>query len=79
MYRSHARNWFERFMKVFSPTLVLYRCHHCNWRGYMFRRFRSQSRFAFWATLLGIVLGSVAGVVVGWFVLLQFVQLLLGR
>jgi Tfp pilus assembly protein PilN len=79
MYRSHARNAFERFMKIFSPTLVLYRCHQCNWRGYMFRRFKSQSRFAFWMTLLGIVLGGIAGVVGGWFVLVQIVGLLLGR
>lgn len=66
-------------MKLFSPTLVLYRCHHCNWRGYMFRRFRSQSRFAFWMTVLGIVLGSLGGVILGWFVLLYFVEVLLGR
>ncbi|MCS7177200.1 MAG: hypothetical protein NZ960_06240 [Candidatus Kapabacteria bacterium] len=79
MYRSHSRNAFERFMKLFSPALVLYRCHHCNWRGYMFRRFRSQSRFAFWMTLLGIATGGVAGVAVGWFLLVRFVELLLGR
>jgi hypothetical protein len=79
MYRSHARNAFERFMKIFSPTLVLYRCHHCNWRGYMFRRFRSQSRVAFWMTLLGIALGSLVGVGIGWFLLVRFVEIVLGR
>ncbi len=66
-------------MKIFSPTVLLYRCHHCNWRGYMFRRFRSQSRFAFWMTVLGILVGSLGGVLVGWFVLLRFVEVLLGR
>lgn len=79
MYRSHSRNAFERWMKIFSPTLALYRCHHCNWRGYMFRRFPSQSRFAFWMTLLGMVFGTVAGVLGGWFLLVRFVEVILGR
>ncbi|MDT7924567.1 MAG: hypothetical protein RRA60_07310 [Chlorobiota bacterium] len=79
MYRSHARNVFERWMKLFSPTLVLYRCHHCNWRGYMFRRFKQQSRLAFWLTLLGGAAGVVLGIVAGAWLLLHIVALLVGR
>lgn len=66
-------------MKVFAPTVALYRCHQCNWRGYMFRRFESQGRFGFWMTVLGIVFGSIAGIVVSWFLLLRFVEVVLGR
>jgi len=34
VYRSRSRNIFERIAKA-SRILGLYRCHNCNWRGYL--------------------------------------------
>lgn len=37
IYRSRARNWFERLINS-SRILSMYRCHECNWRGIRFRK-----------------------------------------
>ena len=34
LYRSRSRNLIEKSVKKISP-LRTYRCHHCNWRGWM--------------------------------------------
>ncbi len=59
MYKSHARNKFEKLMGALTSVLVKYRCHQCNWRGYMIKAFKNQSRFAHWMTIFG-TLGAVA-------------------
>jgi hypothetical protein len=45
----------------------------------MFRRFKQQSRLAFWLTLLGGAAGVVLGIVAGAWLLLHIVALLVGR
>lgn len=37
IYRSRARNEFERFING-TRILSMYRCHECNWRGIRFRK-----------------------------------------
>jgi hypothetical protein len=34
VHRSHSRGPFEAFLKTVSPY-KLYRCHDCNWRGWL--------------------------------------------
>ncbi|MBX7156732.1 MAG: hypothetical protein K1X91_17370 [Bacteriodetes bacterium] len=55
MFRSHSRSKFEKFMHFFSGVVYIYRCHQCNWRGYMFRAFPTQKRFGFWFTIGAMV------------------------
>jgi uncharacterized protein with PIN domain len=35
LYRSHSRNLWEKVQKVFRQGKHLYRCHECNWRGWV--------------------------------------------
>jgi len=37
LYRSHARNGVEQLIRRFLP-LKLYRCHDCQWRGWISKR-----------------------------------------
>ncbi len=37
VYRSRARNSFERFINS-TKILSMYRCHECGWRGIKFRK-----------------------------------------
>lgn len=53
MFRSHSRNHFEKLMHFLSGVIYKYRCHQCNWRGYMFRAFPTQKRFGFWILVSG--------------------------
>lgn len=37
VHRSKLRNFKERTIKVLFPVYSIYRCHHCNWRGWLTR------------------------------------------
>lgn len=37
LYRSHSKNFIERGIKSVLPVKT-YRCHNCNWRGWMNKR-----------------------------------------
>jgi len=73
MYQSHSRNGFERFMSNFKKLIILYRCHQCNWRGYMFKAFKNQSRPMHWLTIFAIFGGVILGIYMLPIILLKFV------
>lgn len=37
VHRSKLRNLKERVISTFVPVYGVYRCHHCNWRGWLTR------------------------------------------
>ncbi len=37
LYRSRSKNIFEKIIKKILP-LRTYRCHNCNWRGFLVKR-----------------------------------------
>ena len=37
LYRSRSRNFMEKIIKILVPYKT-YRCHNCNWRGWMSKR-----------------------------------------
>ena len=37
LYRSHSRNRTEKLLKSILPIRT-YRCHNCNWRGWLSKR-----------------------------------------
>jgi predicted RNA-binding Zn-ribbon protein involved in translation (DUF1610 family) len=41
LYRSHSKNILERAVKNILP-LKTYRCHNCNWRGWLNKKRRQK-------------------------------------
>ncbi|MCC7439060.1 MAG: hypothetical protein IT211_11255 [Armatimonadetes bacterium] len=64
VHRSKLRNLKERIIKIFVPVYGVYRCHHCNWRGWLTRS--STSPAVAKAVVIGyfiIAISLLAGVV----------------
>jgi hypothetical protein len=66
LYRSHAKNAFELFVKNVTPFRT-YRCHDCGWRGYMIppsgRSSQVTPRLVF-SILVVFIIGLCAGLLV---------------
>ena len=73
MYKSHARNKIEKMMGAVTSLIVKYRCHQCNWRGYMFKAFKNQSRPMHWLTIFAFIGAVVIGIYMLPKILLKFV------
>lgn len=50
LYRSHTRNVFERTARRLFPA-KLYRCHQCNWRGWISNR-KVKKKPRLWKSIL---------------------------
>jgi hypothetical protein len=68
--KSRSRSQFEKIVKVLTP-LRTYRCHHCNWRGWISKRrvMSEPSLLRIAATAVGwLLLALVLGVLLANFI-----------
>ncbi len=61
-------------MSEMISVVVQYRCHQCNWRGYMFKAFKDQSRLMFWMTVSAAIIGMAVIAYIFPKILLKFVS-----
>lgn len=59
VYRSRVNGIFERLRRMAMPIVAVYRCHNCNWRGWLLRRPSGAGRVALLAAYGAAVLLAV--------------------
>ena len=55
LYRSRSRSHIEKAIKIFLPMRT-YRCHDCNWRGWMNKRKMAGKRSLMQSILIYLVI-----------------------